>query len=214
MRVRLLCIGAACFCAAKPTDADLVVFEFTGQVTSFDNDNGLWNGHPFAGAAVGQSFALRYEFESTTADGNGNAQVGLYVGAVASMRVTVGSAQFEYDSFSPNRIQVLNDFVGLDDYTVLGVGTDSGDFLHTELGLRDSNGTTFSSDALPTSLVLSDFETRFAELSPGNSGTVAGGPTDSLRARIDNFNIVPVPGAVVLALIGLPMAAWLRRRVS
>ena len=97
MRVQWLWIGVAvCLWAAKPTDANVVVFEFTGEVTEFDNGNGLWNGHPFAGAAVGQSFALQYGFESTTPDGApGDAALGFYP-ALVSMRVTVGSAQFEY----------------------------------------------------------------------------------------------------------------------
>ena len=215
MRVRWLWIaGAACFCAARPTDANVVVFEFTGEVTLFDNSDGLWNGHPFAGAMVGDSFALQYGFESTTDDTNGNVQVGSYP-ALVSMRVTVGSTQFDYDSFSFNVFFVFNDVGAGDLYQAEAHGTDAGNnFLNTFLQLTDTNGTTFSSDALPTSLMLSDFESRFAELSPGNNSAVAGGSPDFLRASINNFSIVPVPGAVVLALIGLPMAAWLRRRIS
>jgi hypothetical protein len=128
------------------------------------------------------------------------------------MRVTVGSTQFEYNSFSLKITQVVNDFSGNDTYDVFARGTDSGnDYLDTDLILRDLNLRTFSSDAPSTALVLSDCEQHFALFFP-----VSNSANDSLVASIDNssVNAVPVPAGLVLGLIRLPMVAWLRRRVS
>lgn len=204
--------------SASASRANLIEFTFNGSVTSVQGLNLAPLAHPLQSAAAGDSFSLTYVFESFTADTNGTANTGSYV-AIQSASVSVGLNLFEYDSFINRVIHVGNDSGGTLDFHQSNLsGSDaSGNRLRTFLGLTDQTANVFISDALPSTLDLSDFNLQVGSLElPFDSVTAGERTTPTIRFQVDSVTVsaVPLPGAVVLALIGLPMVAWLRRRVS
>lgn len=213
-------LGVALFALLPQTLAfgDLIEFTFSGNVTSVDMNDGLFAAHPLASAQVGDPYTFTYRFESSTPDSNGSANTGEYH-AVQSARVTIDSAEFQYDTLSIQRIVAVNDAtIAGDVYEVVLKGVDGAtNVLDTDFALVDQEGGAFSSDALPTTLDLLPFETRVGAFGIQGVETTAGrGPFDAIQVNVNSFRseVVPLPGGVLLALTGLPLAVWLKRRLA
>jgi len=204
---------------ASASRADLVEFTFNGSVTQVLNLNLAPLTHPLQSAAVGDSLTLTYVFESSTADGNGAANTGSYNNAIQSASVSVGSNLFDYDFLSSGLILVENDLSGpIDRYRADLFGSDAnGNSLSTFLTLADSTATVFSSDALPLTLDLSDFDSQFGQLElPFAGSTAAVSVSPEIRFQVDSLtvSVVPLPGAALLGLVGLALAPVVKRRFS
>ena len=205
--------------SASASRADLVEFTFNGSVTSvFDLDQAP-STHPLQSAAAGDAFSLTYVFESSTADTNAAADTGSYGGAIQSASVSVGSNVFEYDFLSNGLIVVGNNLLGpTDRYGASVSGSDAnGNSLFTDLLLTDSTATVFSTDALPLTLDVSDFNIRSGSLELPFASTTAGGEDFAeIRFRVNSatVSVVPLPGAALLGLVGLALAPVLKRRFS
>ena len=148
--VALVCAGAVAPCVAAP-----ITFDFTGSVTSAT----FIPTDPFGGTiGVGTAFSGSYTFESTTADGNAFASDGSYTGMGLPYLFTLNIGSF---TFSTSDILNINVSDGAaDGYSVLACA--GGPFCFgssAQLFLQDTDGTVFSSDALPVAAPpLSAFE--------------------------------------------------------
>jgi hypothetical protein len=168
------------------------IFEFSGYVDSINyNENNVID------VTMGQQLTGWFSYEIVP-DLNSNTSVGEYFQDNASMSMTLGTETVEY----------LNDFVYLRTYDQ---STDNFSFMvdstlpgyagiWMHIILDDSTGTVFSSDALPTSLELAEFDSaRF--VFAGNKFN--NDQYDSYYIQGDVTDLVAVPEPTTLTLLTL-----------
>jgi hypothetical protein len=201
-------LSCAVWCAlpVPAASADILTYRFEGSVLGSNLETG-----PFAGAMDGDPVILEYDvdtsalgledpaYPSATAypiiDGSISMQVDdvlVLVGAIADplgRRLAVfddlliaGPTPFDMDGY-----RTVIDSPDLD-----GVAS---------LVLDDEDGVAFSSEAIPTSLDLGDFELAV--------GFIDGGLGRGLKWQVESISVVPAPGALVL---GLGLLGRRRRR--
>ena len=120
---------------------------------------------------IGDVYTLTYTFDPATPDSEGSATFGVYDPALSSAYVTVGGYSASSTAPSASAIRVTNNPIfGGDNYRVeisgligpsIG-GLSVGGFQGPLFNLRDPTRTAFGSDALPTTLDVSDFEVSFS----------------------------------------------------
>jgi len=192
--------------------AEPITFNFTATVDSVEQ--------PLAGAfSIGQLVSGSFTFESTVADDDDEAWHGLYRPSVAEpLSFNIGS--YSVTNGPRSAIHIFNDDGGIGDAIRLiwstPVGAAVGDLSPIQflIELEDVHETVFSSDALPSSFSLAEFETRswrlaFADFSPRSGTQISGTVTSVELASAD----VPEPTSVTLLGTGLlAVVAQLRRR--
>ncbi len=191
-----------------------VTWEFAGVVTNVRDPGNLLGG----AVTIGSPFSGSYTFESTTPDAYPQLpDDGAYSGAVSDLHGSVGALGFTLWTNSRADIGVYNNFPpGFDDYAVLGYVIFIGQFTQFGLGMRDSSGNAFQSDALPLDpppLTLFD-STGF-----GSPGFSFGDPLERFHVGGVLTQLVPEPGTVTLLLGSLLLVSrrwhrWARRGTS
>jgi hypothetical protein len=196
---------------AAPASAATITVSFTGTVNFvFDQlDSAFTLGDPVSGT---------FQYDSDTAD---------TVPADPVLGIYPGATNFEFDfggyvatgNAPGSGVQVDNDrmatglfdrFIGSKTCNGTCTGADVGAFTLQNLTfLLSGPATIFSSDALPTSLDLTDFSQRSASLEFSDGAT---GP--QVTALIESLTVtVPEPGALALLVLGAGLVA-VRRRAS
>ncbi|UCC31348.1 MAG: PEP-CTERM sorting domain-containing protein [Phycisphaerales bacterium] len=132
---------------ANPVSAELVTFEFAGEVTHVWDDDGL-----LGGAVTGGSpFSGLYTFESTTPDSDPDEpRHGLYNDAIMLVSGDVAGISFAGPAGTLNAIEVL-DFpdTSFDKYRVFAEITLLDIGLDLSLSAHDASGTAIQSESLP-----------------------------------------------------------------
>ena len=170
--------GAASALLALNANSAIVSFNYVAVGTSGD----------VAGATVTGTFG----YDTSVPDEfPGDPDIGSYPGSGFFTGTVSGGAQDGYSFNLPGlRFFVRND-PGDDRLTIEDIGT----FVQ----LIDNDGTVFSSDALPLSLSLAEFEQR--DLAVAIPGGIQ---------RFYTLTAIPLPGAVWLLASALGMMGWLR----
>lgn len=100
---------------------------------------------------IGAPYLFTYVFETTTPDAEPDPQVGMYAGAVRSARFDINGYRFDT---AAGAVNILNNGFAGDTYQGAAITP-----LHyAALNLSDFGGGVFSSDALPVTLDLRDFD--------------------------------------------------------
>ena len=209
--------------AIAPATAELVTFQFEGQLT---------NVHPSleagTGIAVGSSFIGTYTFDSNATGSPLGPTATDYHGAIASTTASIGTNRLLSSSLpSSSLIRIVDKPsvppAGVDSYRSISffppsqVENINGFRLESlDLGLIDPLATAFNNSFLPsTPPTISAFATKTAffqfrhEL--GGNYVAWGG--------ISSLTVVPLPAAVLLfgtgltALIGLGAGDWRRKQI-
>ena len=100
---------------------------------------------------VGAPYVYTYVFDTATPDNEPDPQVGMYTGAVVFARFDVNGYRFDTRAGAVN---VLNDGFAGDTYQ----GAALTPLHYAALNLSDFGGVVFSSDALPSTIDLADFQ--------------------------------------------------------
>ena len=191
--MRLLAPAALLLALAAPAaQASTITISFSGTIDEIGPDvaSGFTSGDPFSGTI---------QFDDATPDTNASAILGDYGGAISSMSfdfggylatATVGQVSVRNDT---------NDSFNAVTFNGNGAQVAGLSLVSLSLSLVDSAGTTFSSDAIPASLSLSDF--FFAK----GAIEFEGGTSRRVRGSISSLTYtVPEPGALaLLAVAGL-----------
>jgi hypothetical protein len=200
-------------------DAAPVTFSFTGTIAYV---------HPELSAAftIGDTIAAIYTFESTALDSNASSSsVGRYNTALTAYQITTSGGYSA--SATGGQILVLDNSPTPDDRyraaafstsTFPGFGALNGSdvsghhLFAASVNLGDPTGTAFSSDALPTSLDLSDFDlagfsSSYLAFDFGDepAAYVEDGVFFGMRANVTGFSVAH-PGTLALlgtSLLGL-----------
>lgn len=150
--------------------------------------------------------------DTSASDSNPNADTGIYNGAFSIDNLSIGGNSYS-GSFILNSITLENNTVGgtTDIITFNGSGgTFGGSIVDAfDLVFEDDTGTLLSSDALTQleNISLLNFGTGELFITDENSNTVG-----EARVQVGNGgNPIPVPGALLLGIIGLA-ALGIRRR--
>lgn len=179
--------------------------QFTGQVSSISGNNlgAPWNG---ATITVGTPVTIQYTFDTTTTDTIASPTSASYTGAISSITLTLGTASATWSTSTTIDVQDSTlDSTEFSDYSVPGTGPSD----HLLVSLSDSSATVFTSDALPLSFSLSDFDSMLAYL--GDPFGIEEPFTYMEFALTDFTTIVPEPTALAGVLAG---GLALRRRRS
>jgi hypothetical protein len=195
---------ASLFALLSPANADLVTFQFSGNVTQVPLDE------VFGDIAPGDAIQGSYRFDTSAADlAPADPAIGSFTfSAPFGMTATIGAHDFS-TSGSLN-IGILNSFV--DQFTVLGLSS-AGD-LTLELFLQDNTGSVFTNDHLPlTDPLLSSFTEKDFHLDAIIAGREV--QVDGLLGTPD-AQVVPEPrqGPVLWGSIILLVVVARRRRLS
>jgi hypothetical protein len=191
---------------AAPAGAATITVTFTGTIDFIDSS--ISSG-PFE---VGDPINGSFQIDSTTPDGDALTTEGEYEGAISNLTFSFG----DYDGTGSGENQLhMRDGAGfvVDNFFVQSEfsGPDVGGFppFHFLFNLGDSDNTIFTSDAIPMSLDLADFEIRGLTL-----GFLDGSSVPSVNGTITSLTYtVPEPGALgVLALGAAALAVIGRRR--
>ena len=209
---------------AGSSRAALINYNFTGTAQT------LVTGTPFDGTfSLGQSVSGSFVLDTSVADIDGDSTFGTFAGAITSISVTIGSY---IASATGGDAQTANDFAGNDDVTIAAFinsgpfagsasvtgpsvgGLDLGGIL---LSLQDSTLTALTSDALPSPISLSSFDSVFGfldffdPLDLGAQPTSLGFSLDSLETAIQ-LSETDTLALFSLGLVGLQFAR--RRRTA
>jgi len=186
---------------AAPAEASILTFSWTGTVTQVDA--------PLAsGATIGDPGSGSFQIESTTPDSAASADFGDYPGP-QNMTITLGDI---------TATSALGTIGGLSvfDFTFDGIELDTGPWSGAPIGsfalqfaalnMEDADATTFSSDAIPTSLTLADFEIRLFRI-----GFRDGEAFAQVQGVVESITItVPEPSSRALLVSGA-LALLMRR---
>jgi len=204
--LRVCAVGAALCAAVVAAPAAPVRFELAGLVTD-DAINGC--GSVVACGAL----VVRYEFDSTATDGNGDDGLGLY----SASAITVSIAGTDFYTASSGVINVAN-LSSVDQYGLLalGGGASNGSTADLSVLLEDNTASAFGSDALPL------LPSALSALLPGTFTLFAGGDAFQLSGTIGSVTCTlgcgdgqPVPEPATPLLLALALAACaLARRAA
>jgi hypothetical protein len=152
--------------------------------------------------AVGAPVSGSFEIDSGAADGEPDPEVGRYDGAVSDLAVAFGSYEA---SASPGLLFIRNSMgSGADEFYVetspTGADVAGLPLYRSILQVLDPTRAAFSSDAIPTSLDLADFEHSRLTLD-----YLDGTFSYSVRAEITTLTYTPAPepGAVLSMPVGM-----------
>jgi len=204
---------------AAPASVDMVTVAITGEVTLSDFDT----------IGVPSAVTGYYRYDDATPDSDPRDAYGLYEGVTFSLTFADDSTISSDEAY----ISVFN-MAGWDAFSVcfktFGLHYESGDpspntltgsfaglepYLSTNFLRHDDDGGTWDSVALPDpELVrsLPNEQNLLHLVAPQDSGS---GYDDwyGLEFEVTDLSVVPVPGALALASLGLASAGWrLRRR--
>ena len=225
----------------EQVESAIISFDFTGHVTEVGSS---WNG---TGVAVNDSVLGEFTYDTTISDRSpGDPAYGGYIHdppfAPNGLTIQTGEYTFVADASKNFLVNVYNDYGDYKDTLAFGwggfvepvkVGGPALPFGLDNMALSfwDSSGTAFSSDALPTSLDLADFD-RFLDrmgwvtLQSGDPwnhrfyfdldtlslGTPSGGGGGGGGGGA----VIPEPSTFViwslLATLGITVGWWRRRR--
>jgi hypothetical protein len=215
--IPVLALVAVSILSARAAQATPVSFHFGGSVTSVDAALS-------SQFAMGDAIAIDLAFDTATPDLLHDPHRAAY--AYTNFTIQFGSyrASFPDDLTSGSALDVLDNFNGqYDGFGPTSFTRGTGGFVNgfpvwtSFFGLLDPTQTAFSDLALPTSLDLTAFQTRMAELEFCANlvqGSCAGGDRRDVIAGITSFSntidAVPEPGTVLL-LGGTGLLALARR---
>jgi len=190
---------ASLFALLSSANADIVTFQFSGNVTQVPLDD------VFGDIAFGDAIRGSYFFDTAAIDLVPDPAIGSFTfSAPFGMAATIGVHDFR--AFGSLNIGILNSFV--DQYTVLARNA-SGD-LTMELFLQDNTGSVFTNDQLPLAFPPLD---SFAQKDFHLNARLAGreiqvdGPLGAPDAQV-----VPEPSLVGPVLAGSIILLVLARR--
>jgi hypothetical protein len=189
---------------ATPAGAATITVTFTGTVdfvTPSISSGPFQAGDPISGS---------FQIDSTTPDGEADPDEGSYEGAISNLTFSIGdydgtgSGENELHMRNGEGFNVDNFFVS-SDFT----GPDVAGFppFHFLFNLGDTDNTIFTSDDIPTSLDLADFEIANVIL-----GFLDGNNVPSVETSLTSLTYtVPEPGALALLALGAGLLAGTRR---
>lgn len=224
---------------STPVDAAIVRFDFAGEVTNvFDNDPGT-NPDLIFGTPVTDGMSVTGFFYLDDAAAQTDGFVGLTGTAaqydqnlIEGFQINLGGSIFE--STGVYNTAVINDFTSavgqtpLDAFVISdGVSTGFTDITGTEIlvngspesgriGIQfdDADATAFSSDSLPSTLNLSDFESITATID-GEEPFPGGAPfVYSVDFSINSITATAVPEPSTLAVLGIAGTSLMARSRS
>jgi hypothetical protein len=181
-----------------------VTFEFAGEITYVQDDDGVLDG----AVSVGTPFSGLYTFESTTPDrAPASLEVGIYY-AITDFSGQIGDFPFAFSmgSKGSNRISVRNGAPGAssDGYAAASTADFAGQVVGVSITLVDNTGRVFSDDSLPLfPPPLSRFDRREFEIRDGLE-------IARLQLLGEITSLTPEPGTLVL--LGLAAVLVGRRR--
>ncbi len=208
--------AAAPLALAAPAAAEVVFYDFTGSITTIDDNDGVLAGA--SDIAVGDAISGRVSYDTMATLTSGD---GITGGAsnIGSLRITVQSADsvrtFREDHTASLQMQnnhsIFQDRFAITGFQSLFPPEVSGgpDPLDNQLqfSLEDQTESVFSSLEIPGTLDLSDFDLRRFSI----IANFDGGESYRVSGVIDTLTLVPSPGAAV-AMGVCGMAACRRRR--
>jgi len=217
-----MCLVGALGAAAQ---AMPVIMTFDGPLTHVDSSVADRFG-------VGDLMHVSITFESTTPDGVPElSYVGYYYPAVTAFSLSVAgysatATNGYFTIYNDHGADIMDDSFEMSaeafDSPGMRVGTLVGDPVNGmdlwwfRLGLFDDTATALDSDALPTSIDVSDFgyypqmALQWRHIS--DHGTFNEGISVRSFTSTSTFPTVPVPGAMALAALGAGAVGWIRRR--
>jgi hypothetical protein len=194
----------AAFAFPAAASAATITVTFTGEI---DFVTPAISSGPFQ---VGDPISGSFQIDATTPDGEADPDEGSYEGAISNLTFSIGdydgtgSGENELHMRNGAGFNVDNFFVS-SDFT----GPDVAGFppFHFLLNLGDSDNSVFSSDEIPASLDLADFEIANVIL-----GFLDGSNVPSVDGSITSLTYtVPEPGVLALLAFGALVNAQRRR---
>jgi hypothetical protein len=206
-RVVLYLSWVAFFVASSTVEAETLTVSFSGAVTTVPTElsSTFFVSDPITGS---------FEIDSLSPDFREDPTIGLYIGPT--------NFSFEFGSYlatgpgggGGDSVTVLNttpDTFGFNG-TCGGaacIAADVGAYFLTNmsLSLTDSTDTAFSSDALPTSLDINDFDSAKVSLIFQHATL----PSKTVVGEISSVTLVPEPSTSLLGMTAMLFVAGLRR---
>lgn len=221
LSVAVVLFGSFLLLTADHANAAIITYNFSGTVT--DNPPATSLAGTFA---FGESYSGTISFDTSVADSNGSPTNGEYDGALTSINVNIGSyaasatggkieveeASF-FDSFDAEAKNAAPLFGG--SATVTGASVGGLSLGGIQFLLLDTTKSVFSSDAMPLSLSLGDFNVAIVSLLFYDASQPVTSAITSLALSLDTLTLeetsiaVPAPGAPLIlgcALAGLGFA--------
>jgi hypothetical protein len=184
------------FAGSRYANGVQVRFDYSGEVTAVQDPDDVLGGS----VTVGTPFSGMWIYETTTPDYSPDPSAGMYNNAVSAWTLAMGGNNWQFAP--PTEILVSNPATGWDSFEQDGAmqpafGSIDSDLLFT---LTDHDGSAMDSDALPTSLNVSEFEIRQLDLlydfdAPTRTVYVGG--------TINSISSATVPEPSALALLGV-----------
>lgn len=234
--IGILALGSAWLpLCSSTTHATPVEYHFTGKILR--NASNVFSEAGLPGIAVGDSFTGKMIFENSATDFESHASIGKFSMVGPPFGDSLIQMQVNGLTFSSGlalSIVTNNDIFSRDSFSMLSLGiglptgwsVDNSPTKSSSFTLSDSSQTAFSTDALPTSLDLGDFNTkqvRFSISEHTGSKTVTlnhpGGSTTytesvDLIGKMETLTLVPEPSGITLATVSLLGLLGFRRRRS
>lgn len=187
---RLLVSCVALVTSAPVARGDLIEFVFSGKISSVIPLEG-----PLESVSTGDSFTMRYVYESTALDANLSPTMGSY--ALTSYSLDVGTSSV---AGTIGSIQIN----ASDPDVQFAVSSLSDDY---HFFLDAMTVTPLLTDSLPTTLDFDGGTFEIQSLLGAEGGGAAVGDVAFFSSRI-----VPLPGAFYLGIVGLGLVGWIGRK--